>query len=257
MKKYDYKLFDLLLEEYNKDFKGWDFSYLQKTGRMVEFPLTWNYRNIVLEKIKGITSLLDMGTGGGEFLYDFDKLPKETFATEGYEPNLYIAKQKLKPLGIEVRKVDSEGKLPFSNNTFDVVINRHESYSPREVKRILKDKGLFITQQVGSLNDKEFLELFEVKCTSSFVWNLNTAILDLIKDGYNIKNKQELITKTRFYDIGSIVYYLKSIPWIIEDFSIERYYDSLFNINNIMQTTGYIDFTCHRFIIIAQNQNFF
>ncbi|WP_365845908.1 hypothetical protein [Clostridium sp.] len=38
---------------------------------------------------------------------------------------------------------------PFEDNTFDIVINRHESYCVSEVKRILKTDGIFIAQQVG------------------------------------------------------------------------------------------------------------
>ncbi|MCF6465537.1 hypothetical protein [Clostridium sp. Cult2] len=30
--------------------------------------------------------------------------------------------------------------------TFELIINKHESYSSKEVKRILKNKGIFITQ---------------------------------------------------------------------------------------------------------------
>lgn len=45
------ELFDYLIKEANENFEGWDFSYLESTGRMQEFPLSWNYRSKVKERI--------------------------------------------------------------------------------------------------------------------------------------------------------------------------------------------------------------
>lgn len=53
-------------------FSGWDFSYLGNTGRLQEFPLRWNYYNLVEQAISQSESMLDMGTGGGEFLSRFN-----------------------------------------------------------------------------------------------------------------------------------------------------------------------------------------
>ena len=57
--------------------------------------------------------------------------------------------------------------------------------------------------------------------------------------------------KTRFYDIGAIVFYLKAVPWQVPDFTAEKYFNRLKEIDNLIQKEGYIDFTCHRFLIIA------
>lgn len=75
------ELFNYLIDKSNEKFEGWDFSYIERTGRMQEFPLTWNYRNKVMMEMYGISSLLDMGTGGGEFLSTLSPLPKYTCAT--------------------------------------------------------------------------------------------------------------------------------------------------------------------------------
>lgn len=61
------ELFEKLVSEaLQQEFTGWDFSFLEK--RCVENPTSWNYRQRILEHIESATSLLDMGTGGGEFL---------------------------------------------------------------------------------------------------------------------------------------------------------------------------------------------
>ena len=47
-------------------FSGWDFSHLD--GRWQEGGIPWDYGEIVREFLQDSMELLDMGTGGGEFL---------------------------------------------------------------------------------------------------------------------------------------------------------------------------------------------
>lgn len=250
----DKELFNYLIDEVNQRFEGWDFSYLESTGRIQEFPLSWNYRNKVVLRMHGIFSLLDMGTGGGEFLSTLSPLPKYTCATEGYKPNISIAKNRLDPLNVKVYEVEDDEYLPFEDEEFELIINRHESYSAKEVKRTLKDKGIFITQQVGGLNDKEINEILGAKKSEFIDWNLEKAVGQLETAGFKILEGKEDLVKTRFYDIGAIVYYLKAVPWQVPDFTIERYFDKLVEIHNIIERLGYIDFTCHRFFIMASKE---
>ncbi len=244
-------LFYTLLKEAEVDFKGWDFSYLNKTNRMSEFPLKWNYMIEVLNHLPQSNALLDMGTGGGEFLSTLP-VPKDTKATEGYKPNVDIAKNRLEPLGIKVYEINNDCHLPFQDDEFDLIINRHESFNAKEVKRILKPNGRFITQQVGGKNDQELNSLFQVKESEYASWSLQKAVDDLLNEGFKCISKKETITKTRFYDIGAIIYYLKAIPWQIPDFSISSYKKQLINIHNLIQDEGYLDVTCHRFFVIVK-----
>ncbi len=240
-----------LLKDSKENFKGWDFSYLNQTNRMVEFPLPWNYTIEVLHYLQDSVALLDMGTGGGEFLSTLP-FPNKTCATEGYQPNIPIAKKLLEPLGIKVYSIDSDEELPFKNESFDLIINRHESFDTKELQRILKTNGIFITQQVGGKNDSELNQLFETEESSYSFWNLQTAIKDLQKENFTIIKQLEEITKTRFYDIGAIIFYLKAIPWQIPDFSVSKYNRQLMKIHEYIQDKGFLDIACHRFLIIGR-----
>ena len=40
-------LFETLIKEEQQPFSGWDFSYLEDSGRMVEFPLKWKFSNVL------------------------------------------------------------------------------------------------------------------------------------------------------------------------------------------------------------------
>ena len=153
------ELFDFLISEAEHPFSGWDFSHIGGTGRLCTEPLTWSYTSKILLKLRKIESLLDMGTGGGEYLSLLQPLPQKTYATESYEPNIPIAKKRLEPLGVKVCAIIGDDDLPFNNNQFDLIINKHESYNPKEVLRILKPNCQFITQQVGEVNDIGLNEL--------------------------------------------------------------------------------------------------
>jgi len=55
----------LVHEALAQEFSGWDFSWMK--GRYYESDPFWNYRQLVLDRMKSVSSMLDMGTGGGEF----------------------------------------------------------------------------------------------------------------------------------------------------------------------------------------------
>lgn len=239
-----------LISEYEQNFSGWDFSYLK--GKMEEDPLPWNYRNIVLDHISSSQQMLDMGTGGGEFLDSLPTLPAKTYATEGYLPNIEIATKRLQPKGVEVKEVKEDDVLPFKDSFFDLVINRHESYSCQEVHRTLKNNGIFISQQVGGMNDIDVNSTLGAALPDFSDWCLLKAKEDLLHNGFEIVSCDEYIGKTRFYDIGSIVYYLKCIPWQVEDFTVEKYINRLFLLDDHIKTKGHKDFILHRFITIAR-----
>jgi SAM-dependent methyltransferase len=254
-------LFDkLVTEAMNEPFKGWNFSYIVDTGRMVESPLKWNYFDKIKPYIDKTETLLDLGTGGGEVLSMLKPLPPKTYATESYPPNVQVAREKLLPLGVNVIYVEEAAEppyndsLPFRDSFFDLIINRHEAYSPRELKRVLKRDGVFITQQVGCFTTANLLKDILGSKANYGNWNLQSAINELEKNEFTILDTDEYISTIRFHDIGAIVYYLKAIPWLIEDFSPEKYRNELVYIHNRIKCHGCYEILDHRFIIIAETK---
>lgn len=253
------EMFEKYLEQAEKaPFSGWNFEYIAAANRMVEAPLGWNYYNVVLPWLWKAKALLDMGTGGGEALSRLSPLPPNAYATEQYKPNVKVARERLEPLGVKVVEVEEEKKppynasLPFSDNFFDLIINRHEAYYPPELMRILKLGGIFITQQVGSLSVLSLKQFFTGKAETVYNWNLKSAVEELKSAGFNIIQQQEDIQSYRFYDIGAVAYFLKTIPWTIENFSIEKYRDRLWQLHRRISNDGFYDTPQHRFIIVAQ-----
>ncbi len=245
------QLFELLLKDSNTAFSGWDFSYIE--NRMVTAPLTWSYSTEILPHVRTVNSMLDMGTGGGEFLSRCAPFPPHTCATESYEPNFLIAKERLNPLGINVVKIDGDENLPFKDEEFELVINRHESYSIKEVYRILTPGGFFISQQVGGKNDQLLREMLGSQKKSDHEhWTLDYELEELENNGFEVLKKKEAFPITRFFDVGAIVFYFLAIPWELPGFTIEKYYDKLWEVHNVIEDNGYIDVISHRFFFKSQ-----
>lgn len=243
----------LVAEALTADFEGWDFGWLE--GRLVEEDPPWNYPEIVRSHFHAAHSLLDLGTGGGELLASLAPLPPDTHATEAYPPNQIIARQRLEPLGVTVHAIEDKPELPFSDGQFDLVINRHESYASDEIHRILKPGGVFITQQVGGLDNLELNQVLEDEISFPFLnWELAEALTGLYEAGFRVSRAEKAALRSSFRDIGAVVYYLKAIPWQIEGFDHQSSHDKLVMLHNIIERQGEFIATAHRFLIVAQKE---
>jgi SAM-dependent methyltransferase len=250
----DDAIFAAFLRDAEHTFAGWDFSYISDTGRMATEPLPWSYASLLLPHLRAAGAMLDMGTGGGEFLSRLQPLPAMTVATEGYPPNVPIARDRLSPLGVQVVAIDEETDhtLPLANATFDLIINQHEYYDPHEVQRILKPGGQFITQQVGGGDIPPIRALFSDATPNEYAhWTRDYAVQELLDAGLMITSSAEAFRMARFYDIGALIYYLTAVSWDVPNFSVERHHDALFAIHQRIQNDGYVAVQEHRFIIQA------
>ncbi len=245
------KLRALWEKDEQASFKGWDFSYLKR--RWESEPLPWDYRTIVQRHLNADYKLLDMGTGGGEFILSLGHPYTQTSVTEMWEPNVKLCKERLAPMGIDVHQVYEDDALPFAYNEFDIIINRHESYDVDEVRRILKPNGIFITQQVGGQNNmglsqrliKDFVPLYAH-------WDLSYATKELANHGFDVVYEVESFPYLRFYDVGALVYYAKVIEWEFPDFSVKRCFDTLYAMHQELKDEPYIESREHRFIVVSK-----
>lgn len=246
------KLKEYWLSEEQHSFKGWDFSYLDK--RTLEEPLPWKYDEIVRQHLNHNSILLDMGTGGGEYLLTLNHPYYNTFATEAYPPNFELCKEALIPLGIDVRQVFNDNYLPFENEMFDIIINRHEAFDINEVYRLLKPEGLFITQQVGELNNKELSRFLigDLKEITESEHNLKNNLLLIKNKGLTILKSDEYFPKLNFFDVGALVYFAKIIEWEFPKFSVDSCFKQLYQLQLLVEQQGFIESKEHRFIIVAQ-----
>lgn len=241
----------LLAEAQEANFSGWDFHWLE--GRMVQEDPPWDYPGKVKNHFPQAHSLLDMGTGGGELLASLAPLPPETHATEAYPPNQPIARARLEPLNVVFHPLQDNDRLPFPDACFDLVINRHDSFDPRDVYRILKPGGRFITQQVGGLDNLELNQVLEEKISYPFVHCcLENDLGQLYEADFQIESAEKAALTSVFKDIGAVVYYLKAISWQVPGFSPQTHRAGLIKIHNLIEWRGQFSATAHRYLIIAR-----
>jgi len=245
---------DLLAEALRQEFFGWDFRYIH--NRWIESPTSWDYTQIVRSYLHPEVVLLDMDTGGGELLSSLQPLPKLTYATEAYPPNVIVARNTLEPLGVKVIQLGADKSLPFADGLFDLVINRHGSYSASDIHRILKPGGTFITQQVGGENNFELNKrLQEYPQFEYSYWTLMLAVDQLEESGLQILEQKEEFPETTITDIGALVFHLNVVSWQIADFSVEKYYEKLAVVHNLIQEKGSFKIRSHRFLIVAKKES--
>lgn len=229
---------------------GWDFSHIE--DRHAEEELPWDYRQIILEHLKPEMRILDIDTGGGEFLLSLNHPYENTAATEAYPPNVELCRQTLLPLGIDFRPGDGK-KPPFEDTSFDLVINRHGDFDAQEIYRILKPGGLFITQQVGAENDRELVELLCGKTERPFPEQYLSIISQKFRNaGFKILDTQECFPSIKFFDVGALVWFARIIQWEFPNFSVDTCVNGLLNAQKLLEQNGCIDGRTHRFLLIAQ-----
>ena len=199
--------------------------------------------------------MLDIDTGGGEVLLSLKHPYNKTSATEGFPPNVELCRKTLLPLGINFKEADDYSVLPFEDEEFDLVINRHGEFNPKEIHRILKSGGLFITQQVGEDNDRELVNLLlpgEPKPFSGL--NLKDQSRSFQNAGFDILEREEAFCPIRFFDVGALVWFARIIEWEFPGFSVERCYNELLQAQRLLDTKGSIEGTIHRYLIVAKKK---
>lgn len=245
------ELHDQWKKEESQPFHGWDFSRME--GRIHSEDLPWDYETIVRNLLKRDHRLLDMGTGGGEFLLTLGHPYEKTSVTEAYEPNIRLCQERLSPLGITVHPIQDDDLRAIPDGAFDVVINRHESYDEAQVWRILSEGGWFITQQVGATNNQELARRFDPHRSDPFPdMTLKRCVRRLRTQGFLIQRQEEAFPITRYHDIGALVYTAKVLPWEFPSFFVDRCFDVLIQLEQERRQTGWVSSREHRLLIVAQ-----
>ena len=239
-------------EEACAQIHGWDFSHIQ--GRYEEEnDLPWNYKSEILKRLAPGMKILDIDTGGGEFLLSLNHPHQNTSAMEGYPPNAALCEKTLSPLGINF-KAGNADKIPFDDESFDMVINRHGDFDEEEIKRVLKKGGVFITQQVGAYNDRELVNLFygESAPLPFPDQTLEKAQTKFEKAGFTIENAMEHFGTIRFFEIGALVWFARIIEWEFPSFSVDKFLSQIESAQSIISRDGSVFGRTHRFLLLCK-----
>ena len=231
---------------------GWDFSHIADRYEEQD-DIPWDYRQKIQEHLTLEKKILDIDTGGGEFLLSLGHPHEHTAAMENYPPNVQLCRETLLPLGIDFRSGSGNGPLPFPDGQFDLVINRHGDFCAEEIFRVLKPGGLFITQQVGAENDRELVHLLCGQVEMPFPGQYLPLTEDKFRRaGFQILESGDWYGRLRFYEMGALVWFARIIQWEFPDFSVDTHLDRLLQAQKLLEEQGFLEGRTHRFLLVAQ-----
>lgn len=239
-------------EEEMAHIHGWDFSHIR--GRYdEENDLPWDYEKIVRQYLSNDSNILDYDTGGGEFLLSLNHPFDKTSATEGFKPNIQLCKEELLPLGINFKECSNPSKIPYDNDTFDMIINRHGDFDAIELYRLLKEGGIFVTEQVGGDNERDLVEMVLPEVERPFPHlNLKEQRRVFEDAGFHIIRAEEAYRPIKFYDVGAFVWFAHIIEWEFPNFSVDKCFEQLLRMQRIIEDKGEVEGTIHRYLIVAK-----
>ena len=240
-------------EEEKAKMTGWDFSYIDGKYHSEDDNLPWDYKSLVQKYMTPTDTILDIDTGGGEFLLSLGHDNSLTTVTEGWAPNVEYCRKTLEPLGIKVYELTEYDNMPFSDGSFDIVINRHGSFDAGEIYRVLKKGGYFITQQVGEDNERELVKLLLPENEKPYPgMNLATQQKIFEEAGFTTVESGEVFLPIEFYDTGALVWFAKIIEWEFEGFSVDKCFDELTKVEETIRREGKVRGNIHRYMMVMR-----
>ncbi|HEY3907878.1 MAG TPA: class I SAM-dependent methyltransferase [Streptosporangiaceae bacterium] len=242
---------ELVNEAATAEVGGWDFSWLN--GRATEERPSWGYAKMMAKRMASASAALDLQTGGGEVLAKVPKLPALTIATESWPPNVARATKRLFPLGVAVIAHDEAEPLPFAANAFDLVVSRHPVVVWwDEVARVLRPGGRYFSQQVGPRSVGELAEFFlGPQPDGDNSREPGLARTQAQAAGLTVTDLRAESLRTEFRDIGSVIYFLRKVIWIVPGFTVDAYRARLKILHDQIEQTGPFRATTRRFLIEA------
>ncbi|MFB6841733.1 class I SAM-dependent methyltransferase [Streptomyces sp. NPDC056361] len=212
---------ELIAEASEASVDGWDFSWLD--GRATEERPSWGYRRLLGERLARASAGLDLQTGGGEVLGGVPVLPPAMAATEAWPPNIARATRLLHPRGVVVVADPDKPPLPFGDAAFDLVTSRHPvTVWWAEIARVLRPGGTYLAQHIGPASVWELVEYFlgpqpeaaGARRPDAEAAGARAAGLDVV----DVRSER---LRMEFHDIGSVVWFLRKVIWIVPGFTVE------------------------------------
>jgi len=228
-------------------FSGWDFRDIRLHN--VDPGPPWDFEGVVRSYATQSRAALDLGTGGGELLASLrPALPRRAVATEPWIVNAPIAFRRLSPLGVHVVRAEST-RLPFRNSSFDLIVDRHEEFSPGEVDRLLAPGGRFVTQQVGRSNWRELRR--HISRMTDFGDLRSRYVREFVGRGFEVESLEHEF-RVAYPSLGEFVFMLCIAPWEISDFSVDRDLEELLSLEADCLTQDGLVVTESRYLIVAR-----
>ena len=120
--------------------------------------------------------------------------------------------------------------------------------------KVLKPKGIFITQQVGAENDRELVELLlnEIPPLPFPKQYLHKVQQAFEKKGFTTLEAEEVYRPIKFWNVGALVWFAHIIEWEFPNFDVKKCLLNLYHAQEVLEKNGVIEGRIHRFLYVAQ-----
>jgi len=129
-------------------------------------------------------------------------------------------------------------------------LNRHDAFNITEVFRVMRS-GIFLTEQVGKNNLTDLMRFFNARPQFN-VASFQRVRKGLKGAGFKIRFAENWEGKIEFKDVGAVVYFLKNIPWVVKDFSVDRHMEYLLKLQKKLENGKKLVFKENSYLIQAE-----
>lgn len=223
---------------------GWSFDKVNYTCVQ---DVDFNYYEQVKNHIKNKTVMLDIGCGSAEKACKFFADASKIFMIDTEIEMLKKAKENVSKLCESVQqkfvlsKASGLKKLKFEDESLDLVVSRHCGANMKEVFRVLKKGGFFISQDIDKEDCWDLKQIFNRgQCFDKKISVKEKTLKQILKLGFT---KIEVLnfTQTEYYKTKEdVIFLLKRTPILngfneIEDEKLLNLYIQKFSTNNGIQ----------------------
>lgn len=193
--------------------RGWHWSGMRT--RMDD--LGWTYVDVLRDHIGPSDRVLDVGTGGGEVFSEVAR--QRDVALDFKMEMLHVAREHL-----PCHLVAGEHRaLPFNDGSFDVVADRHVGADAREIFRVLRPRGRYVTQQPGGRICQNIFDAFGWGTNGDFwrreaakagepYWDVSTAAEFFAEAGCEMVRRETALVDYEFLNEESLAFWLRNAP---------------------------------------------
>ena len=201
------------------------------------------------------TRLLDQGTGGGERLLAHAARLGEAVGIDIEPEMIDTAERNRRGLSVEnVSFVAADNAATgFSDESFDLVTNRHSVLAIKETARLLVHGGHFLTQQVGRDNAARLFDLFvwHGEFPSEWIEPLIAKETHFEAFGLEVIESREYRIDWWIHDVESLIFWLRSVP-TPSPFDIEEHWIGINRAIEVLGDERGIRMVEHREMLVAR-----
>ncbi len=217
----------------------------------IEYQNTpWNLESIVSNFYKDNMKILVLGFYDLKFFATLNILPQNITFVFNNEKLFNHYRDRIVPLGYKV-SILNNGFLDI-NIEYDLIINKFKIYNILEINRVLKKTGIFITEQNGFKNNELLSKLFDPRYKTKIMNNDLNHNFSITKEYFTIVYSDECYPYIRFKDIKDLLNYIIHNEDEFPNFSIDKNYSDLSDIDQVIKINRYIESFLHKFIIVAK-----